>query len=233
MKTILPPTLALFCAFSARADEPRAVHVSGTCSRQAIPDRGALTLTSEATAPDLQSAAKLATQSYEKLRTDIKKLQLADVVLETSEYRLEEAREWVKDHNVSKGFRARMGLRVTSSAIERLGEVMALAATHKIRDVGSLETFLSQNKLKEEQLACLEEAARDARTRAEKLASSLGARVGEVLSLRESWNHSPSQPMPMGARGGMALMKAADSAPSVDAGTQTLNVNVEASFALK
>lgn len=238
----------------ARADDlPRTVSVTGTCNRRVTPDRGSITVTAEALEMDLQASAKKSTETYEKMKADILKLKLDKAELRTVEYSLQELKEWEKNKNVFKGFRSRMGLQVATASTARLGEVIEIAARHGVRDVGSLRTYLSEERQLQEHVACLEEAAKNAQARAEKLASSLGAKVGPVLDVSESSasmsGPSPIRPFMMSALKGRARggsPEASYDAPSgaamsgvsggsagVEAGTQDLSVTIQATFYLR
>lgn len=215
----------------ALANTERTVSVSGMCTRQVTPDRGSITLTAEFTDHDLRDATKKATDLYGRVRDQVKRLNLPDLELQTSEYNVQEAREWEKNKMVSKGFRARMGLRVSSSAIDRLGEVISIASRQSVQDVGALTTYLSDEKTKHEQFACLQTAAENARAKADRLAASLKASVGDVVKITEEvYNPSPSPIRPM-----MALKAtAADAgAPQVEAQKQEVSANVQVVFGLK
>lgn len=214
---------------------PRSVSVSGHCVRTVTPDRGALQLTVDVLDRDLKTATKQAALSYERLKQAIEKLSLADLNLTTSEYSVREDRQWENQKQVSKGFRARMGLRVVTSAIDKMGEVIALGAREGVQDVGALQTFLSEEKQLREQMECLKQAAENARAKAEKLASSLGAKVGEVLRVSEQ-GAGGIEPMPrheMMMAMDAAPMTKSMPAPSVAAGTQTLELDVNVSFGLR
>ncbi len=212
----------------------RQVNVSGNCVRKTTPDRGSITLTSEFQNMDLKAASQQATEAYEKVRKAVQKLGLENLELKTVEYSLNQAFEWQKDRQVFKGYRARMGISVSTSQTQRLGEVISIAAREGIRDVGGLRSFLSEEKLKTETAACLRDAALDARSKAEKLASALSAKVGEVISISENTQlqGAPPPPMPMMAKA-MRSSEAMDSSAPVEAGEQVITVNVHASFGLK
>jgi uncharacterized protein YggE len=210
------------------------VRVSGACTRQVSPDRGAIIVTAEFRDPDLKVAANHATQSYERARDAVKKLGLKDLELRTVEYSMGEVREWENNKNVLKGYRARMGLRVASSQIERLGEVIALATREGMKDVGNLQSYLSDAQDLKERVACLQEAAENARVKAEKLATALGARVGEALVIHESGGVSTSpEPRPVMMMAEKSLSRGAAEPASIEAGQQTLSLSVDVTFALK
>lgn len=228
--------LPALCPVLARAEQSlqRQVSVGGRCVRAVLPDRGSITITVDVLDKDLRAASRQAALSYERLKQAIEKLPLADPSLTTSEYSVREERSWEKDRQVSKGFRARLGLKVVTSSIDKLGEVLALAAREGVQDVGALQTFLSDEKRLKEQMECLRQAAENARAKAEKLAVSLGARLGEVLGVREQGSGGSPGPTPQISM--MTLDAAAARsmpAPSVVAGTQTLELEVEVAFALK
>lgn len=218
----------------ALAGVERRITVSGYCTRTATPDRAEIRVVAEYQEKDLQEATRKAGLAYERARDQIKRLNLENVDMKTSEYSVNEVREWNKDgKSILNGYRARMGLRVSTSSINKLGEVIAIASRENLRDVGSLRSFLSDEKMRMEQFACLQEAAEHARAKAEKLAASLGAILGAVESVTESFEGG-QPPMPM-----MAMMEADSvggarnmSPPPVDAGTQKTNVTVQAVFTL-
>ena len=184
---------------------------------------------------DLQAAAKKATEIQEKVKEAIQKLRLENFNLTTSEYTLIEVKEWQKDKTVFKGFKARMGFRVSTSSIQRLGEVIAIAAKNGVRDVGALNTFLSQEKLLKEQSGCLEEAGANATLRAAKLAASLDARLGEILQISEFQPTSQDNPVAlhMMRKSNENMDAGGIAAPSVEGGSQALSVTIYATFALK
>lgn len=213
--------------------EGRRITVSGNCSRTVTPDRGAIVVTADFREDDLKVASKHATEAYERTRDAVKRLNLKDLELRTVEYSMGEVREWDKGRPVPKGFRARMGLRVATSQVDKLGEVIAIAAREGLRDVGNLQSFLSETQELKEQVECLQDAAQNARVKADKLAASLGAKVGEVLHVTESGGfQSPPQRMMMRSNDSESLA-GAPHAPGIEAGQQQLSLSVEVAFALK
>jgi hypothetical protein len=188
-------------------------------------DRGSLHVTVDVLDKDIKGATRQASPGYDQLKQAIEKLELANLNLSTSEYSVREERVWENQKQVSKGFRARMGLSVVTSATERLGEVIALASRAGIQDVGALTTFLSEGKRLDEQMECLKQAAENARAKAERLATSLGAKVGDVLAVSEQGG-SGSEPLPRFK----AEIAAMGAAPEIAVGTQTLQLDVSVSF---
>jgi hypothetical protein len=215
----------------------RFIAVTGACQRQVVPDRGSIRLTAQAQDRDLKTATRDATRIYESLKEAVKKLSLDDSDLATSEYSVEEVKEWEENRAVSKGFRARMGLEVSTSAVQRLGEVISIASREGVKDVGALVSYVSHAKLRSEETACLEEAAKDARVRAEKLATALGADLGPVISISEGAGEDQS-PMPRHMPLMMTRAAAPDASekmapPSVEPGKREVRVQARVVFSVK
>jgi hypothetical protein len=235
MKTHFSLALALIAFSHAALGADRLISVSGGCTRESTPDRGEITVTAETVHKDLKTATAETARTYERVREAVKKLGLKDAELATSEYSVAEARDWVKNTNVLRGFRARMGLKVSSSEIQRLGEVIAIASAEQAKDVSSLRAYLSAEKLRSEQFACLQTAAEAARAKAEKLASSLGAKVGEVVRILESLDGSAPPMEAAMASDAMPMMRAKrmEAAPAVESGKLQVTASVSAIFQLK
>ena len=87
----------------------RQVSVSGECNHLVTPDRGAIVVTIEYQNIDLGKATKDATIGYQKVLDAVKKLDLKNANLQTSEYSVNQVTEWENNKQVNKGFKARNG----------------------------------------------------------------------------------------------------------------------------
>lgn len=223
---------------AAAAGIERMVSVDGSCNREATTDRGSITVTASVLENDLKSAVKKATLQYDRAIEAVKKLNLENLNLQSSEYSVSEEKDWVKDHYVSKGFRAKLGFKASTSNVQRLGEVTEIAARQDIHEVGDLSTYLSKEKMKKEIDSCLKEAAEDARSKADRLATSLGASLGRVLQMSES-NEGYAPPFQPRLRGAVRMDMAGEpaapssSAPKIQEGKQEVSAHVLVSFELK
>jgi hypothetical protein len=225
-------TLVALAACGASAME-RQVTVTGSCSRQVTTDRGSIILTADVRDDNLKNAIKKASRQYDRALDSVKKLKLENADLQTVEYNVGEVREWEKNKVVFKGYRARIGFSVSTSDIQRLSEVMEIAAREEIRDVGALVSFLSTEKIKKEQDICLKEAAAHAKSKAENLAGSLSAHLGSVVSINESNVSTPPPIMPMARQTFMKAAGGAEAPTSVEGGKQEISATVNVTFELK
>ena len=62
------------------------ISVSGQCLKKVIQDRGALTLSTVITAPTSREASDRAVEAHEKMKAEVKALNLKDGALETAGY---------------------------------------------------------------------------------------------------------------------------------------------------
>jgi uncharacterized protein YggE len=213
----------------------RFVAVTGQCSREAAPDRASIVLTAEAREADAGTAGEKVTKLYEKLRAEVKKMKLADVKLQTSQYTVYPQQEYDNQGRAKKKFfMAQMGLEVETSDISKMGDVISVATKLGIQNVGGLNTFLSVVKSREEMEACLEDAVKNAHMKAERMVKASGAKVGEVTSLQEFRSETPG-PVPMYAMGEAAMADSSSkaAAPSIEAKKQDINVTVHVSYSIK
>jgi uncharacterized protein YggE len=226
--------ISLF-ALGASADEERSVTASGTCRREIAPDRSSVTMTAEFRDKDAETASRKATEAFEKLRKRINELKIEKLELETTEFSVNEVREWEKDKAVLKGYQSRAGLKVSSADFGFSSKVIGYALQAGIKDIGGLQTFVSNGALDKARFDCLQEAVKDARAKAGKMAAAADASVGKVLALSESGGVEQPQPRPrmfMAKRAEMADASPMEG-PTIEGGKTTVTVTVQASFSLR
>lgn len=223
--------LIYFISLPVLAEHDRLVTVSGECSMQVIPDRGSITATIDHLNKEVKIATQKTAEVYNKFKKEIENLGLKNMELKTTEYQVFEQKDWEKDKHVSKGYRARMGLNISTEEISRLGDIMNVAAKIGVTEVSSLNTYVSDSKLKSLESQCLKEAALDARKKADTLASALNAKVKEVVNIT---NADVSLPIPRPFERGAMMQKSMammDSAPpSVEAGKEKYSLKIQATF---
>lgn len=232
--TILSP-LSAQAAPQEREVPVRVVGVNGNCRQELVPDQASLNMVAIAQHPkDLRVAVNDAVKIYEAARSKIQGLKLRDGEFTTSEYNVQPVYDWANNKQTLRGYQARIALRVSSTDIDRMGEVMALAADAKMQEVGMWQLIVSPNKFKEAQKACLATAVQDARNNAERMAQAAGAKLGPVLTMtQEGAFQPPAMPMVKMMRAEAMAGGDAVQAPSIDAGKQEITISVQASFLLE
>ena len=219
---------------SSFAATERQVSVSGSCTRSVVPDRAAISVTAEIKDPDPKRAMTKATEIYERVRAKVLKLKIENREVSTTEVSLNELKEWESNKMVSRGFVARMGLRVESSEAASLGEVSRAATQEGMREIGSLSTFISSAKQRQETEACLKDAVKVAQKKAQEMVDAVGAKLGEVVSMNEQSSFQ-NPPMPMMRN---SMVKMSDSsemapAPTIEPGKQEIQTTVGVVFSIR
>lgn len=211
------------------------VEVEGSCLSEFPQDRASLSLSVEFTDQTSKAAVGKSQKQYEKIKEKINKLGLKNLEIETSHFHVNEDIEWSNNKRIFKGYRASIGLNTTTSEIDRIGEVIQIATTEGIKNIGGISTFVSREKLqekKEEGLAC---SFKNAKSKATKLSSQSGLKLGKVISIREAAasNGGGNYP-PMEARNFKSMMAvSADAAPQIDAASFKLEQTITVRFELK
>ena len=235
-KILLPLVFVLLSpmlAFAESGDVVRSVSVTGTCHRELVPDKAQLNMVAQAiNSRDLKSAVNEAVKSYEATRAQLQKLKLKDAEMTTSEYNVQPVYDWANNKQTLRGYQARIGLRFESSDIDRMGDVMAVAAENNMKDVGQWQLIISPAKYKQAAQECLAEAALDARANAEKMAGALGAKLGPILSLSQQGAYQPPV-YPMARMMKAEAMSTDVASPSIDAGKQEISISINASFGIQ
>ncbi len=223
----------------SHAAQERSVSVQGTCLRSAQPNRASITFYAESLNKDAQVALKDAVKNFQAARAEIQKLQLKNLELETVENTVYEEKVWENNKHVFKGYKARVGLKVVTQDISKIGEVIAVVAKKGISNIGQLVTDMSPAKMKAEQEACLEQAIANAKSKANRMAKAAGTKVGKVISIVESYEQRGFEPRPIAyadsSRSAMvSSMAAPESAiPSIDVRAQDISMSVSVMFALE
>jgi uncharacterized protein len=224
------------------SSEPRLISVSGECVRQVTPDRGLITATANYQHPtSVKDASAYVMKQYEQFRAAVDKMGLKDLNIQTADYNVTPIYQWVQPDNtkpgkqVLQGYQARLGLSVKTSSIDKLGEVIATAGEIGIAEVGGFQLMLSNAAERQVREECLSEAVKNATSKAQKMVTAAGARLGAIVTLNEGYQ-GPVFPM-YANQGRMAKMEMAASdgaaAPSIQAGSTTIQVNVQAAFAIE
>lgn len=210
----------------------KTVSVEGECEKSVTPDRASLVLTIENIDKSVKVANQKTSDTYAHVKKDVESMNLKSVELRTTEFNVNEHKEWENQKMISKGFKSRMGLFIATDDLNKIGDVMVVANKHGVQEVGSLNMFISDSKLKNLKDDCLKEASYDAKRKADVLAKALGTKVLEVLTISETATSAPlPRPMPM-MRGAMKMMSAdAEMAsPTVEAGKEKFNLKIYTTF---
>jgi uncharacterized protein len=206
---------------------PRTVSVSATGTAVAEPDQAAISTGVIAEGDTARAALSANTALMTKLIEGLKVAGIAAKDIKTTSFNVNPRYQNYKDGRPAtiNGYQVQNQVRILVRAIDTLGQVLDTAVTLGANQLGGIEFVVSgAETLKDEaRKAAMVNALRRARL----FAASAGAEVGEVLAIAEDMAAPPGRPTMM-ARAAMS----AEAVP-IERGTQTLEVRVNVTWALK
>ncbi len=216
------------------------ISVVGKCYKKVKKDKFALSITIKNVEQDSGSAIKKSLSTYGEVSSLLKSIQEQNkgLEIETTEYTTRDKYEWnsTKNSNEKVGVEGIIGVRVITSNPEILSSITFDLAQYKDVYTSNFENFVSQDVYNVERENCIAEAIKNAHAQAEKIATSNGQSVGEMIYADYNGENNY-----VGARYYMAkatlmddMDEGASIAPaSIFSGNENISVSVDVSFKLK
>jgi len=225
--------LSSVAAHAAEDPQPRSVQVSGAGESRAAPDRAQLNAGVFAVDPDVQKAEAKVDAVVRRFVAAARKLGASDAQIQTAGISIQPEYRWNQDSREQDliGYRVARDIVVRVDALDRLADFLQAATEAGVNQMQPPQ--LESSKAAELREQALAAAARDARRRAEVLATTLDAQLGPVRSI-EAIDFQVMQPMAMksmAAAAPMAEGMAADDM-GLSTGEITISVSVNARFDL-
>ncbi len=151
--------------------------------------------------------------------------------IRTENLSLNPAYDWREGQQIMRGFDASQSLHVKVRAMDTVSDVLAAATNAGANQAGGVSFVIDDPE--KARAEARQEAIEQAQQKAVVLARQLGLSLGELKSFNEGGGYNP--PMPMMARGGMAMAESMDMAQTVPlpAGEQDIQVQVSLTYELK
>jgi uncharacterized protein YggE len=229
---------ALFVAANICYGEPphpqknpaNSITTTGECIAKVAHDRGAITITSTATAASAQQASTAAIAAHVTLKNAVKNLRLKDFYAESVEYSVHQDCSYNKGKRTCSGFNARMGTRFETSEIDRLGDVIRVSSDKSAEESSRLETFASPQSIQRARENCLEQAMRNATDKAKRIARGADVQLGKLLYVKENPSSSEATPSPIARRGLMEMTATAAKSPTIEAKPLEIYITVTGDY---
>jgi uncharacterized protein len=202
----------------------RFVSVSATGSVNVEPDLATVSVAAIVEADTAKEALARSTAVMTKLIDGLKALGIAAKDIQTTAINIEPRYTQAKDGRPAAlaGYRLVNRVHLTVREVKRLGEILDGAIDLGANQVNGIDFNVSNAEILMDDARKL--AIANARRRAELYAAAAGAQLGSVLTISET-NASPkAQPMARAAAGGPV---------PIQAGTRTLTVEVNITYALR
>lgn len=214
----------------AAADEARfkrTVSVSATGSVSGEPDIGHISTGVASEAETAREAVARNTAVMKKVVEGLKAAGIAAKDIQTTSFDVQPRYQHKNDGRPPTiiGYRAVNQVHIVARDLAKLGEVLDQAVTLGANQIGGIHFEVSKAETLQDEAR--KQAVANALRRANLYATAAGAELGEVLTIAEELHMGPPRPMPM-ARAAMA----AEAVP-IERGSQTLEVKIHVTWALK
>ena len=195
----------------------------------AVPDRAWITISAESRAPSPREAQRLNAEAMRPVQDKLRGAGVPAEAIRTLAYDVQYEWDFVNGKRVGRGYVARNTIEVRVDAIDRVGELLEIAAGSGATALGGIRFDLKeQAKLEREALRL---AVLDARAKADAAAAGAGRSIDRILKVEEQGVEVP--PMPVRMMRQTAQAAAVDSTPPIAAGQMEIRARATVTVALK
>jgi uncharacterized protein len=207
------------------------VSVSGHGEVNVPPDTASVNIGVDIIKPTLDEAQKQATTQANAVIEALKAAGIADEDIQTAYYSVNILRDYSENADPTQitGFEIINQLQVTVRDTDKLGELLDAAVSAGANSIYGISFYVEDQTTAASDARV--EAVKDARTKAEELASAAGMTVGPVVSIAEGVPPVLSPVYAMGRGGAGAAM--AEAAVPVEPGSTTVSVDVTVTYELR
>ncbi len=197
---------------------------SGTGKATAVPNTALLSLGVTKTATTVTDAQNQANSVINKLTNDLKNLGILETDIKTTNYSVYPDYDFQSGRQVVKGYTVTQNLEVKVKPIEKANNTIDAATKNGANIVGGLTFILDDQTKKDLQEKARQDAVKDAKEKAEKLADAAGIKLGRIVDVQENGN----TPMPIFRT--MMAGGETDQKTNVSPGENTIEITVTLSY---
>ncbi|MCH9695621.1 MAG: SIMPL domain-containing protein [Gammaproteobacteria bacterium] len=211
-------------------DEMRTVTVSGVGAASVEPDRATVHMSIVAREKTLDAAQRRSADVSAAVLSLLDDLDIERERVDTTGASISPDYRWdrEREEQVLRGYIAQRQLIVDVRDLEQLGAVVEGAVKAGVNQVTPPQ--LDSGERREAYREALEMAAKDAKANAERLAESLGARLGDVIQISDGSYTPAPVPQPRMAK---AMSMEADAGQTYNAADLSFNASITVVFSLK
>jgi len=178
--------VALTGCIQTQPNEDNTINVQGSSELTFKPDKAEVSAgftVVKNTAAEAQNEANTVINAIiDGLR--YKGIQESDI--QTDQLNLYEEMSWENNNYVSKGWRATQTLTIKTTDLTKVGTIVDICTKNGANQINGISFGLSDAKEQGYKQQALAEATKNAKSKAEIIASSLGAQLGDIKSVSES-----------------------------------------------
>lgn len=219
------------CVVQPTPEDKKTISTSGTATLSVQPDEANVYVAIETLKETAEASKNKNSEITDQVLAALYKINIPRDSIETQYFNIYEDFEWTETGRKSLGFKTVHNLKINTDDFGNVGKIIDAVIGAGATRIDSINFELSDEKQSELKKQVLAQASRDAREKAEAIASGIGAQLGDIRSISDvSYNYVP-YPLFRAEMGAAALEKAV----STEISPQKLEVsaNVQVVFEIK
>ncbi len=168
------------------AQEGNTVNVQGNSELTVDPDNAEVSAGVSILKPTAEEAQSETNKAINNILTALKSEQISEEDIETQRLNLYEEKSWEDGKSISKGWRATQILKIKTTDLEKVGNIVDIAVSNGANQINNINFGLTEEKEQEYKKQALAEAGKNAKSKAETIAESLGLKLGKIKTVSES-----------------------------------------------
>jgi uncharacterized protein YggE len=218
--------IGMFWYFQAKP--ATTISASGQSTIKVMPDITSVVFNVETNASTAQEAKDKNAEIVSRLKTAIVALGFLENEITTENYNIYPDYSWENNQQVSRGYRASHSLKIEilDNKKDKIGSVID-AGVNAGALLGYINFELSTGKQNEYKALALKEATSDAKIKAESIASGLGKKLGDIVSVTDSgFDYYPWPIYRADSSSGAVVSEAKLAVSDIQPGNQEVNARV-------
>lgn len=173
---------------SGQQEQKNAISVSGNAKLEVEPDMADVYVKIETFSESAQTAKDENAKISNRVTTALKKQGVKSEEIETTTFSLNPRYKYISDtgESILEGYTLTNVLKVNTKDIAKAGKIIDISVDNGANGIERASFGLTKEKQKEVSGEALIKASTLAKEKAESIASSLGIRLGEIISIQES-----------------------------------------------
>ncbi len=174
--------------------------VTGEGKVTVVPDTAVVDLGITVNRPIVKAAQTQANAIINKITEELKKLGIADKDIKTSNYSVNPQYNYQQNNRIT-GYQVNVSVTITVREIDKVNEVIDAATANGANTVGGIQLTVDEKRQRELLQQARELAVKEAKDKANSLASAAGITLGKIINIQEGF----SNPRPVYAKEMMAV----------------------------
>lgn len=186
LKVIFGLFVILLVAGCVLQQDKKTVNTNGQATLEVQPDQAVVYVSIETLAESAEESKNENNQITEDVYAALYLIGVERDKIETQNFNIYEEYDWTGEGRESLGFKTSHTLKITTEEFDDVGEIVDAAVGAGATRISSIRFELSEERESQYKKEALAAASKDAREKAEAIASGLEAELGELVSITDS-----------------------------------------------